>query len=143
MEGTNKLPISTTSLKRLTELSFQTNCCQFSDVMDLINCCPKLEVPHIYNYHSSYQTHCTCCWRDPISAPRCLSTNLKRVLYRGFRGLEDEMAMLKFIVNHGAVMKSVDIHYSACFRDLGKKFGLLDEITNLTRASPTCKISLT
>ncbi|CAI9106414.1 OLC1v1005563C1 [Oldenlandia corymbosa var. corymbosa] len=48
-------------------------------------------------------------WVDPIDVPRCMSSSLTKVSFTGFEGFEGEMAMLKFILNHGLVLKRVDL----------------------------------
>ncbi|CAI9110394.1 OLC1v1010405C1 [Oldenlandia corymbosa var. corymbosa] len=92
------------SFGRLTKLVIADACCRFNWLMDLIDCCALLKVLDIDIFSHS------CCdsdtWKVPVSVPKCLSSSLTQVSYRGFGcGHESQMAFLEFILNHASVME--------------------------------------
>ncbi|CAI9090790.1 OLC1v1025638C1 [Oldenlandia corymbosa var. corymbosa] len=124
---------------RLTKLVIMLDHCDFVWVMDLVHCCPQLKVLSIQRcLYSSY----TFTWSKPISVPKCFLSSFTQVSYRGFEGLENEMSLLQFILNHALVMEIVDIRCVPWVKDRMKEnFHLLDRMSTFSKGSPTCKIS--
>ncbi|CAI9106996.1 OLC1v1006257C2 [Oldenlandia corymbosa var. corymbosa] len=97
------------SFERLTKLFVPIDCCdQLRSVMDLIDSCAALEILNIMNNRSVQQSQSRN-WRDPESVPKCLLNSVTEFSYSGFQGLEDEMAMFKFISKHALLLTRVHI----------------------------------
>ncbi|CAI9110399.1 OLC1v1010410C1 [Oldenlandia corymbosa var. corymbosa] len=125
------------TFERLTVLDVQVDCFGLGDLMELIDCCPVLEVLQVQMLECVDPN----IWRNPSSVPKCLLSSLKQVVYLGFEYHMDETSMLGFTVKHALVLETVDI-ICKTFLHLSGTITSFRKMLMSRRVSPTCRIDI-
>ncbi|CAI9093816.1 OLC1v1029396C1 [Oldenlandia corymbosa var. corymbosa] len=82
-------------------------------------------------------------WRDPTGVLRCLSPTLTKFSFKGLVGREDEVKMLRYVLNQGRILKGVELVFRPPSTDLEPKFHVLQKISLFPRGSDDCEVSFT
>ncbi|CAI9110663.1 OLC1v1010727C1 [Oldenlandia corymbosa var. corymbosa] len=130
-----------TTFEWLTELYIEFDCGDWGFLKDLLEFSPRLQVLNM-----SKSGWCTwghdhvskTCWEEPTDIPGCLLHSLARVSFYGFEGLKRELKLLKYILKHGAVMKTILIGCSKEEKTVQK----VEKLRRVPKASPSCEIEL-
>lgn len=76
-------------------------------------------------------------WNTPETVPVCLSTHLKGITIRGFKGGSDEMEAAKYLLEKGKVLNKVTIYAGDL---LCRREELDKELELIQRDSRTCRV---
>ncbi|CAI9102510.1 OLC1v1000792C1 [Oldenlandia corymbosa var. corymbosa] len=121
------------TFERLTQLAIGCVCCHRNSLNVLLECSVQLKVLEISKRSCFRKTHMGC-WRDPEQVPKWLLHSLQAFSFTGLEGIPDEMAMIMYILKHGAVMKKIELVCSARCQ-LEVKFKMTQEILMFPRSS--------
>ncbi|WJX42334.1 hypothetical protein P8452_29581 [Trifolium repens] len=67
-------------------------------------------------------------WQDPQTIPKCLSSQLRTCLLRGWRGRKCELQFAEYVMKNSKVLLTMTIH-SACSIDIYSKFKMLQKLS--------------
>ena len=76
------------------------------------------------------------CWRAPLRVPKCLKSRLGVFNFSGFRGLDHELALVKYILHNAKVLKTIAIHTR--LSDLEENLCILKKLSEFPRGSLKC-----
>ncbi|CAI9093817.1 OLC1v1029397C1 [Oldenlandia corymbosa var. corymbosa] len=128
---------------RLTVLGIQLHCCKWSCLNVMLEQSTMLQVLVVsMEGECDADTH-KLSWRDPSQVPKCLSSSLEKFSFKGLVGREDEVAMIRYILKHGVVLKIVDLVSrppATSTNDLEFKFHMLRELSMFHRGSDNCEL---
>ncbi|PNY12257.1 F-box/FBD/LRR-repeat protein [Trifolium pratense] len=77
-------------------------------------------------------------WPPQPSVPNCLVSHLNCIQFKGFRGLQDELLFVEYILRHGLVLETMIV--ADISLDLKKKYFILKLLSDVPRASGKCKL---
>lgn len=75
-------------------------------------------------------------WSPPDLVPECLSSKLKTIEIKYFQGINDEFSLVKYLLKHGRVLKTMSIDCSLFPRDVK----IQKKLYKFRRGSSTCKL---
>lgn len=75
-------------------------------------------------------------WSPPDLVPECLSSKLKTVEIKNFQGINDEFSLVKYLLKHGRVLKTMSIDCSL----LPEYAKIQKKLYKFRRGSSTCKL---
>lgn len=83
-------------------------------------------------------------WSPPESVANCLSSHLKTICIKAFKGKRffghlDEMEVIKYLLNNGQVLEKMTIYTSGLSTDAEELNG---ELSTFERSSGTCQVEL-
>ncbi|CAI9093810.1 OLC1v1029390C1 [Oldenlandia corymbosa var. corymbosa] len=143
----DRLVKSSSRFEKLRDLDIQLHCCKWSCLTVLLERSIVLQVLKIsMDGECDEDTH-QLSWKDPTQVPECLSSSLSKFSFQGLVGREDEVAMIRYILKHGAVLKSVELVSwppaisMTSGTDLEFKFQMLQKISMFPRGSDDCELS--
>nr|XP_011466423.1 PREDICTED: F-box/FBD/LRR-repeat protein At3g52680-like isoform X2 [Fragaria vesca subsp. vesca] len=79
-------------------------------------------------------------WNPPEYVPVCLSSQLKSICIRGYKGTPDQMKVAEYLLNHGEVLNKVTVQLSSKDTTSKKVKKLCRGLKKLPRGSKTCQI---
>ncbi|XP_073119359.1 F-box/FBD/LRR-repeat protein At5g56420-like isoform X1 [Henckelia pumila] len=79
------------------------------------------------------------CWREPKDLPECLLSSLKYVCICGFAGGEHELNMVRYILRHAKILKTIKIDSASPDND--SKLNMLQRISYFPRGSKNCRLT--
>ncbi|XP_073120157.1 F-box/FBD/LRR-repeat protein At4g26340-like [Henckelia pumila] len=79
------------------------------------------------------------CWREPKDLPVCLLSSLKYVCICGFAGGEHELNMVRYILRHAKILKTIKIDSASPDNDY--KLNMLQRISYFPRGSKNCGLT--
>ncbi|XP_073133886.1 F-box/FBD/LRR-repeat protein At4g26340-like [Henckelia pumila] len=124
--------IATTRFHNLTQIKLQAD---WYILTELLHSAYKLELLTIELVMFGMKG-----WREPKHLPDCLSASLKHVHIFEFAGEEDELNVVRYILKHAQILKTIKIHF--VFPYHGSKLCMLQQIAHFPRASKICQLIL-
>ncbi|XP_057446564.1 F-box/FBD/LRR-repeat protein At4g00160-like [Lotus japonicus] len=126
------------------ELEYRTYNTDWSEVVELLKCCPKLQVLIINQpsipFNEPDLLEKPAKWQYPPSVPKCILLHLKKCCLNNFRGTKGEFQFAKYIMRNGRFLKRMTIS-SGIFINQGGKVEMLKKLSCCMRSSATCKLS--
>ncbi|XP_030928363.1 putative FBD-associated F-box protein At3g50710 [Quercus lobata] len=119
------------SFQNLVELKFKVNGCSWNVLQDLLQKAPNLETLVITNGYDSVESNLY--WKEPQYDPANLSS-LTSFYYRGFKGLNDEVELVKYVLKEARVLKTATFQVSSG----ESKESVLEKLSMFPRCSTTC-----
>ncbi|XP_050247516.1 putative FBD-associated F-box protein At3g50710 [Quercus robur] len=119
------------SFQNLVELKFKVNGCSWNVLQDLLQKAPNLETLVITNGYDSVESNLY--WKEPQYDPANLSS-LTSFYYRGFKGLKDEVELVKYVLKEARVLKTATFQVSSG----ESKESVLEKLSMFPRCSTTC-----
>ncbi|XP_057453221.1 F-box/FBD/LRR-repeat protein At3g52680-like [Lotus japonicus] len=124
------------------ELVYQRYNSDWSQVVEFLHHCPKLQVLSIhqtdFHYIDSRQIEKSGDWQFPPSVPQCILLHLRRCYLNGYRGTKAEFEFARYIMENGRFLKSMAISSGIAGN---QKFKMLKELSYCQRSSATCRLS--
>ena len=78
------------------------------------------------------------CWTEPPHVPKCLTSHLQSFYFLGFRSLDHELELVKYILNNVKVLKTMGIQTG--LSDFEENFLILKKLSEFPRCSLTCQL---
>ncbi|CAN6702915.1 unnamed protein product [Malus baccata var. baccata] len=129
--------------ENLNQLELDLRCFCWDLVIELLKKSPSMK--HlILNLHRTAWNHDYEPVNPPTLVPVCLSSHLKTVSMRGFHGEQEEVQVLKYLLNYGEVLNKITISTRnfvgnpACLT----KEDLCKEILLFQKGSGTCQVEV-
>ncbi|KAK4576674.1 hypothetical protein RGQ29_027284 [Quercus rubra] len=119
------------SFQNLIELKFKVNGCSWNVLQDLLQKAPNLETLVITKGYDFVESNSY--WKEPQYDPANLSS-LTSFYYRGFKGLNDEVELVKYVLKEARVLKTATFQVSSG----ESKESVLDKLSMFPRCSTTC-----
>ncbi|ESQ42791.1 hypothetical protein EUTSA_v10013624mg [Eutrema salsugineum] len=104
--------------------------------MHLLQDSPSLKVIKINQCHPA--TNPRPQWNQPVSVPRCLSSNLETFEWIKYEGTQDEKELSTYILKTAACLKKAS--FTAKSNDLKEKLQMLQELALSRRVLTTCEL---
>ena len=76
-------------------------------------------------------------WTEPQKTPTCLLSHLETLGITGFKGLDNELNLLKYFMENGKVLKVVRI--GSCHLTEEEEMNFLKNLAMFRKGSSTCK----
>lgn len=77
-------------------------------------------------------------WNQPVSVPRCFSSNLEILEWVEYGGTQEEKELSTYIFKTAVCLKKAS--FTAKSIDANKKLQMLQELALSPRVSPTCEL---
>ncbi|XP_057444507.1 F-box/FBD/LRR-repeat protein At4g00160-like, partial [Lotus japonicus] len=126
------------------ELEYRTFNTDWSEVVELLKCCPKLQVLIInqpsLRFSESQLLEVPENWQYPPFVPKCILLHLKTCSLNNYRGTKGDFQFAKYIMRNGRFLKRLTISSSLGIKKRGK-LELLKKLSSCKRRSATCKLS--
>ncbi|XP_057444500.1 F-box/FBD/LRR-repeat protein At4g00160-like [Lotus japonicus] len=99
------------------ELEYNSYNNDWSEVVEFLKCCPKLQVliinqPNI-RFYESYLLEEPANWEYPPSVPKCILLHLKRCCLNHYRGAACEFEFARYIMKNGRSLERMTIYSGA------------------------------
>ncbi|KAK4576678.1 hypothetical protein RGQ29_027286 [Quercus rubra] len=119
------------SFQNLVKLKFKVNGCSWNVLRVLLQKAPNLETLVITKGNDFVESNLY--WKEPQYDPANLSS-LTSFYYRGFKGLNDEVELVKYVLKEARVLKTATFQVSSG----ESKESVLDKLSMFPRCSTTC-----
>ncbi|KAL4619603.1 hypothetical protein ACB092_06G091600 [Castanea dentata] len=119
------------AFQNLVQLEFKVVDCNWHLLGDLLQKAPNLESLVISKGYDFIPSN--LCWKEPKYEPEYLSS-LTSFYYRGFKGLNDEVEFVKYILKEARVLKTATIQV---YKGESKE-SVLEKLLMFPRRSTTC-----
>nr|XP_017214854.1 PREDICTED: FBD-associated F-box protein At4g10400-like [Daucus carota subsp. sativus] len=74
--------------------------------------------------------------------PECLSMHLEKVKIYEFHGTDEEMSLVRYLLEHGSALRKVLIHFSSFWEDPDQVHEVQEELLTYHRESTTCELNI-
>ncbi|KAL4619597.1 hypothetical protein ACB092_06G091200 [Castanea dentata] len=119
------------SFQNLVRLKFKVDGCNWNVLRDLLQKAPNLETLVITKGYDFVESNLY--WKEPQYDPANLSS-LTSFYYRGFKGLNDEVELVKYVLKEARVLKTATFQVSSG----ESKESVLEKLSMFPRCSTTC-----
>ena len=79
------------------------------------------------------------CWTQPRYIPTCLKSCLRNVKLLGFRSLDHDLELVKYILKNAEVLTKLEV-YTGLLSDFEENFRILKKFSEFPRGSKKCEL---
>ncbi|KAI5640482.1 hypothetical protein M9H77_00416 [Catharanthus roseus] len=97
-------------LTRLSKLAIKVICCQWNNILFLLESSVNLEVlilqkelAHGKKFHHQN-------WTNPARVPLCMLSSLREISIINCQDCEDDLQLIKYFLQHGEVLEKIDVY---------------------------------
>ncbi|XP_020972924.1 putative FBD-associated F-box protein At3g50710 isoform X2 [Arachis ipaensis] len=128
-------------------LHLELKCFNPTLIINLLYKCPMLQVFKICNYEQIWiePTGNSSSWTPPTCVPDCLASHLTKIEFKGYKGSNDELGFIAYILKSGIVLQTVTVNLDSLKNEKGKskkKYNITKELCAIPRGSNMCRIEI-